>query len=84
MDDRNSNRSLRVHNCSLMFASNGLFKSSSSYLLEKITKLVTRHHADDADAIIEFGDSCGAAVKRQMENDVLEEILNTDQFGLKL
>ncbi len=45
---------------------------------------MTRHHTDDADAIIESADSFVADVKRQMENYAAEEILNTDQVGLEL
>ena len=50
----------------------------------KITKLVTRRHAEDTDAITESADSFLFDVKREVKNYAPEEILNTDQVGLEL
>lgn len=61
-----------------------IFKHRHRICSRKITKLVTRHHVDDADAIIASADSFVAEVKRQMGNYAPEEILNTDQVGLEL
>jgi hypothetical protein len=61
-----------------------VFKYRHHICSTKITKLVTRHHADDTDAIIESADSFVRDAKQQMQNYVHEEILNTDQVGLEL
>ncbi|CAF2859243.1 unnamed protein product [Rotaria sp. Silwood2] len=61
-----------------------VFKYRYLICSRKITKLVTRHHAEDTDAIIESADSFVRDVKRQMQNYAHEEILNTDQFALEL
>lgn len=68
-------------------ASNGwlqLFKHRHHICSRKITKLVTRHHTEDANAIIESADLFVRDTKRQMQNYAHEEILNTDQVGLEL
>ena len=54
------------------------------YVLKKITKLITRDHAEDTNAIIEFADLFVRDVKRQMQNYAHEEISNTDSVGLEL
>ncbi|CAF3819966.1 unnamed protein product, partial [Rotaria sp. Silwood1] len=56
-----------------------VFKYRHRICSRKITKLVTRHHAEDTDAIIESADSFVRDAKRQMQNYAHEEILNTDQ-----
>ncbi|CAF4688023.1 unnamed protein product, partial [Rotaria sp. Silwood2] len=61
-----------------------VFKHRHRICSRKITKLVTRHHAEDTDAIIESADSFVRDAKRQMQNYTHEEILNTDQIGLEL
>lgn len=61
-----------------------VFKHRHRICSRKITKVVTRHHAEDASAIIESADSFVRDAKRQMQNYAHEEILNTDQVGLEL
>lgn len=61
-----------------------VFKHRHRICSRKITKVVTRHHAEDTDAIIESADSFVRDVKQQMQNYAPEEILNTDQVGLEL
>ena len=50
----------------------------------KITKLVTRHHAENSEAINASADSFVADVKQEMNFYGLEKIPNTDQAGLQL
>ena len=61
-----------------------VFKHHHRICSRKVTKLVTRHHAEDTDAIIESADSFVRDAKLQMLNYAHEEILNTDQVGLQL
>ncbi|CAF1607405.1 unnamed protein product, partial [Rotaria sp. Silwood1] len=56
-----------------------VFKHRHRICSRKITKLVTRHHAEDTDAIIESADSFVRAVKQQMQNYAHEDILYTNQ-----
>ncbi len=61
-----------------------VFKHRHCICSRKDTKIVTRHHAEDASAIIESANSFVRDVKRQMQNYTHEEVLNTDQVGLEL
>ncbi len=61
-----------------------VFKHRHRIYSRKITKLVTRHHADDIDAMNASADSFLVNVKREMSNYKPEEILNTDEVGLEL
>ncbi|CAF3336965.1 unnamed protein product [Rotaria socialis] len=61
-----------------------VFKHRHHICSRKITKLVTRHHADDTNAIIESADSFVRDAKREMQNYAPEEVLNIDQVGLEL
>ncbi|CAF3157962.1 unnamed protein product [Rotaria sp. Silwood2] len=61
-----------------------VFKHRHRICSRKITKPVTRHHADDTRAINVSVDSFVADVKREMSHYKPEEILNTDQVGLEL
>ncbi|CAF4809402.1 unnamed protein product [Rotaria magnacalcarata] len=45
---------------------------------------ITRHHAEDINAIIELADSFVRDAKREMQNYAPGEVLNTDQVGLEL
>ena len=51
-----------------------LFKHQHRICSRKITKLVTRHHVEDTEAIIKCGDSFVRDAKQQMQNYAYEEI----------
>ena len=61
-----------------------VFKQRHRICSRKVTKVVTRHHAEDTDAIIESANSFVRETKRKMQNYAPEEILNIDQVGLEL
>ncbi|CAF4652771.1 unnamed protein product, partial [Rotaria sp. Silwood2] len=56
-----------------------VFKHRHRICSRKIRKLVTRHHAEDTDAVIESADSFIRDAKQQMQNFAHEDILNTNQ-----
>ncbi|CAF3761924.1 unnamed protein product [Rotaria socialis] len=77
-----------AENSSLIFEASEhwlrVFKHRHHIFSRKITKLVTRHHAEDTNAIIESADSFVRDAKREMQNYAPEEVLKTDQVGLEL
>jgi hypothetical protein len=60
------------------------FKHRHHICSRKIAKFVIRHDAENLDDIIVSADSFVADVKREMNQYAPEEILNTDEVGLKL